>query len=153
MPLAGFEPAIPANHWPQTLALDCLATGIIIILNTNIYNSNLAICSTVTAQIAKKMPTAMHYLGLTPINGNNNYKLLSAAILACYDKTSPSNVFEICGIYVPFSCPAKDSGFLEFCVMQTGKHFLMFGRIVVPLPSGPSSQRRVRKHSSLTDCP
>jgi hypothetical protein len=126
-----------------------LATGIIIILNTNIYNSNLAICSTVTAQIAKEMPTAMHYLGLTPINGNNNYTLLSAAILACYDKTSPSNVFEICGIYVL----AKDSGFLEFCVLQTGKHFWMFGRIVVPLPSGPSSQRRVRKHSSLTDCP
>ena len=28
MPLAGFEPTIPANEWPQTHALDHAATGI-----------------------------------------------------------------------------------------------------------------------------
>jgi hypothetical protein len=28
MPLVGFKPAITANAWPQTYALDCVATGI-----------------------------------------------------------------------------------------------------------------------------
>ena len=28
MPLAGFEPTIPASEWPQTHALDRSATGI-----------------------------------------------------------------------------------------------------------------------------
>ena len=28
MPTAGFEPAIPASEWPQTLAIDCSTTGI-----------------------------------------------------------------------------------------------------------------------------
>ena len=32
MPLARFEPAIPASERPQTHALDCAATGIGIIL-------------------------------------------------------------------------------------------------------------------------
>jgi hypothetical protein len=27
LPLAGFEPAMPASELPQTLALDCLASG------------------------------------------------------------------------------------------------------------------------------
>jgi len=27
MPLVGFEPTAPAGEWPQTYALDCVATG------------------------------------------------------------------------------------------------------------------------------
>ena len=34
MPPVGFEPSIPASEWPQTHALDSLATGITIEANT-----------------------------------------------------------------------------------------------------------------------
>jgi hypothetical protein len=40
MPSAGFEPAIPATERPQTYALDCVATGIVVdytLLNFNCY--------------------------------------------------------------------------------------------------------------------
>jgi hypothetical protein len=38
MPLAGFEPAIPASHWPQTYALDGAATGISMIILALVIN-------------------------------------------------------------------------------------------------------------------